>query len=73
MLLWGSGPGQLWPGRLLAVCVSGIQEGRAPPVVLTMARWPRRVWTTIFTYGTIFILFPLLCLLAYAYVNGWIQ
>jgi len=29
-----------------------------------MARWPRHVWTTIFTYGTIFVLFPALCWLA---------
>ena len=35
-----------------------------------MARWPRHVWTTIFTYGTIFVLFPLLCLLAYLWVRG---
>jgi len=37
-----------------------------------MARWPRRLWTTLFTYGMIFVLFPLLCLLAYAFVRGWI-
>ncbi|MCO6455351.1 MAG: hypothetical protein J5I93_08620, partial [Pirellulaceae bacterium] len=37
-----------------------------------MARWPKRTWTTIFTYGTIFVLFPLLCLLAWAYVYGWL-
>lgn len=37
-----------------------------------MARWPRHAWTTLFTYGTIFLGFPLLCLLAYAWVNGWI-
>src|SRR3954466_11489632 len=37
-----------------------------------MARWPRHVWTSIFTYATVFILFPLLCLLAYAWVKGWI-
>lgn len=35
-----------------------------------MARWPRRRWTTIFTYGTILVLFPLLCWLAYAFVRG---
>jgi len=35
-----------------------------------MARWPRHVWTTVFTYATIFVLFPLLCLLAYAWVRG---
>src|SRR3954452_6068252 len=34
-----------------------------------MARWPRHVWTSIFTYATVFILFPLLCLLAYAWVR----
>jgi hypothetical protein len=33
-----------------------------------MARWPRNRWTTGFTYGAIFALFPLLCLLAYAWV-----
>jgi hypothetical protein len=37
-----------------------------------MARWPRHVWTSIFTYGTVFVLFPLLCLLAYGWVRGWI-
>lgn len=36
-----------------------------------MARWPRHTWTTIFTYGSIFVLFPLLALLAYGFVNGW--
>jgi hypothetical protein len=35
-----------------------------------MARWPRNVWTTIFTYAAIFVLFPLLCWLAYAFVQG---
>jgi hypothetical protein len=38
----------------------------------SMARWPRHVWTSIFTYATVFVLFPLLCLLAYAWVRGWI-
>jgi hypothetical protein len=37
-----------------------------------MARWPRHVWTTVFTYLTIFLLFPLLCALCYAWVQGWI-
>jgi hypothetical protein len=37
---------------------------------IAMARWPRHVWTSIFTYGIIFLLFPLLCLLAYLWVNG---
>jgi hypothetical protein len=37
-----------------------------------MARWPRHLWTSIFTYGTIFVLFPILCLLAYAWVRGMI-
>lgn len=36
-----------------------------------MARWPYSRWTTIFTYATIFVGFPLLCLLAYAWVRGW--
>lgn len=36
-----------------------------------MARWPQHTWTTWVTYGLIFILFPLLCVLAYAYVRGW--
>jgi hypothetical protein len=36
-----------------------------------MARWPRHAWTTVFTYGAIFVLFPLLAWLAYAYVQGW--
>lgn len=34
-----------------------------------MARWPRRRWTTVFTYGTILVLFPLLCWLAYKFVR----
>ncbi len=37
-----------------------------------MARWPRNVRTTIFTYGTVFVLFPVLCWLAWAYVQGWL-
>lgn len=37
-----------------------------------MARWPRRVWTTLFTYAAVFILFPVLALLAYAFVQGWL-
>jgi hypothetical protein len=36
-----------------------------------MARWPYRTWTWVFTYGTIFVLFPLCCVLAYAWVRGW--
>lgn len=35
-----------------------------------MARWPKRIWTTMFTYGVIFVFFPLLCYLTYAWVNG---
>jgi len=35
-----------------------------------MARWPRTAWTTLFTYGAIFLLFPLLCWLAYLWVQG---
>lgn len=34
-----------------------------------MARWPRHVWTTLFTYGAIFALFPLICWLAYRWVR----
>jgi len=34
-----------------------------------MARWPRHVWTTLFTYGTIFVLFPLLCWTAYRWLR----
>jgi hypothetical protein len=37
-----------------------------------MARWPRHFWTTLFTYGTIFLLFPLLGFLAYAWIRGWL-
>lgn len=36
-----------------------------------MARWPRRTWTTIFTYLLIFLGFPLLCFLAYSWVRGF--
>ena len=35
-----------------------------------MARWPRRTWTTLYTYGTVFVLFPLLAYLAVAWVRG---
>jgi hypothetical protein len=45
---------------------------RRIPYNAHMARWPRHVWTSIFTYATVFLLFPLLCLLAYAWVRGWI-
>ena len=37
----------------------------------SMARWPRRTWTTLYTYGTIFIAFPLLAYVALAWVRGW--
>jgi len=36
-----------------------------------MARWPQRRWTTLFTYVAIFVLFPLLSMLAYGFVRGW--
>jgi hypothetical protein len=42
------------------------------PEQQSMARWPRSVRTTIFTYATVFVLFPALCWLAYAYVQGWL-
>lgn len=35
-----------------------------------MARWPRHFWTTLFTYGTMFVLFPIVCWLAYLFVQG---
>lgn len=35
-----------------------------------MARWPRNAWTTIFTYGAIFVAFPVLCYLAWLWVRG---
>jgi hypothetical protein len=47
---------------------AAIAQQECPP----MARWPRHVWTSIFTYATVFVLFPLLCLLAYAWVRGWV-
>ncbi len=38
-----------------------------------MARWPRNFWTSVITYGIIFVMFPVLCLLAYAWVQQmWI-
>ena len=37
-----------------------------------MARWPRHAWTSVFTYGAVFVLFPVLCWLAYAWVRGWL-
>ncbi len=36
-----------------------------------MARWPHQKRMTVFTYASIFVLFPLLSFLAYAYVQGW--
>jgi hypothetical protein len=36
-----------------------------------MARWPRQTWTTILTYLLILVGFPILCALAYGFVNGW--
>ncbi len=35
-----------------------------------MARWPSNFWTSLFTYLTIFILFPILCALAAWWVRG---
>jgi hypothetical protein len=35
-----------------------------------MARWPRHVWTTIFTYGVIFGGFPLLGFVFWMWVRG---
>jgi len=37
-----------------------------------MARWPRRLWTTVFTYAAIFVIFPALAALAFAWVQGWL-
>jgi len=36
-----------------------------------MARWPRHIRTTLFTYLVIFLGFPLLALLAYAWIHHW--
>ncbi len=35
-----------------------------------MARWPRHLWTTFFTYGVIFLGFPLLSYLMWKWVRG---
>ena len=35
-----------------------------------MARWPRKRWTTAFTYGAILVFFPVLAAVAYAFVRG---
>ena len=37
-----------------------------------MARWPRHTWTSLYTYAVVFVVFPLLCQLAYAWVRGWL-
>jgi hypothetical protein len=37
-----------------------------------MARWPQHSWTTLFTYGLIFVGFPILAFLAFAFVQGWL-
>lgn len=34
-----------------------------------MARWPEHLWTTLFTYGVIFLGFPALCLLLWLWVR----
>ncbi len=39
--------------------------------IFSMARWPKNAWTTIYTYGSVFVLFPLLAFLCYAWVRGW--
>ena len=41
-----------------------------PTRALPMARWPKHVWTTLFTYGVIFLGFPLLCFVLWAWVRG---
>jgi len=35
-----------------------------------MARWPKHLWTTLFTYGVIFVGFPLIAFLLWAWVRG---
>ncbi len=35
-----------------------------------MARWPKNLWTTLFTYGLIFLGFPLLCFAMWSWVRG---
>lgn len=35
-----------------------------------MARWPVNTRTTLFTYGAVFILFPLIAWLAWRWVRG---
>ena len=52
-----------------AACTSGMLRNLY--LLAAMARWPRQTWTTLFTYLTVFLLFPVLCLLAYAWVRGW--
>ena len=37
---------------------------------MQMGRWPRRWWTTLFTSVTMFVVFPILCALAYFWVRG---
>jgi hypothetical protein len=59
----------------LATARSGFDNRPEPPGPIrtpsnVMARWPRHFWTTLFTYGLIFVGFPLLCWLAYAWVRG---
>jgi hypothetical protein len=54
---------------LAAEAVATIITGRILEA-RSMARWPRNYWTTIFTYGAIFVAFPVLCYLAYCFVMG---
>jgi hypothetical protein len=35
-----------------------------------MARWPRHTWTSLYTYAAVFVLFPILGILAYTWVRG---
>ena len=40
------------------------------PRVLGVVDWAKRKGRT---YGTILVLFPILCFLAYAYIQGWLS
>ena len=50
----------------------GFRRENSSRPLFGMERWPRHYWTSIFTYGVIFVMFPVFCWVAYAWVQGWL-
>jgi hypothetical protein len=59
-------------GRLAAGCPLVSTTGLIVTLGTIMARWPENSWTTLVTYGLVLVMFPVLALLAYAWVQGWL-